>query len=146
MYVRLCVDELEDDTEKRHRRRLQAFCRARQCFPCGARTSRPNRLPYRPFIPGENRESDRRRHFGIDGEWGRIFFQPIGLPGSLAWDDFCVKFRTPLPLFTTSLIAQKSLASFLLREIERRGMSRIVTDIRTRIRIRPFLHTVLSHC
>ncbi len=53
----------------------------------------------RPFIPGGNGEPESRRLFGMDFEWGRIFLKHEVLPGSLAWDDFLMKIRTPLPLF-----------------------------------------------
>ncbi len=46
------------------------------------------------------------------GEWDRIFFQLVVLPGSLAWDDFRVKFRTPLPLFNYVLECTKESVKF----------------------------------
>ena len=93
------LDVLDDDIESDTEDGFKIFDGARRCFSGGVGSSRPDRQPPRPFITGVNGESDSRRHFGMYGEWGRIFFKPVLLPGSLAWDDFRVKFRTPLPLF-----------------------------------------------
>ena len=55
-----------------------------------------------------------RIHFGMDGEWGRFFFNPDAppIPGSLAWDDFREKFRVPFPLFKWILHAAKESGKF----------------------------------
>ncbi len=105
------LDALDDDSEIDTEDGFRVFdgaCR----LACGAGTSRPDRSAPRPFHPGENGEPDIRRHFGMDGEWGRIFFKPVVLPCSLAWDDFRVKFRTPFLLFHYILQCTKESGKF----------------------------------
>jgi len=106
------LDALDDDNESDTEDGFMIFDGARRCFLGGAGTSRPDRQAPRPFITGVDGESDIRRHFGMDGEWGRIFFIPVVLPGSLAWDDFRLKFRTPLPLFNYILECTKESGKF----------------------------------
>jgi hypothetical protein len=90
------------------------FDAARCCYHGGAGTSRLDRSAPRPWIFTSNWESEARRHFGMDGEWGRIFFRPgqVLLPTSLAWDDFRNKFRTPFPMFNLILERTRESGKF----------------------------------
>jgi hypothetical protein len=106
------LDALDDDSESDAEDGFKVFDNTPRCFSGGARTSRPNRSGPRPFIPSGNRESQCRRNFGMDGEWGRIFFKLEVFPGSLAWDDFRVKFCTPLPLINYILEWTKESGKF----------------------------------
>ncbi len=105
------VDALEDDSDSDTEVGFRVFEGARK-FAGGAGTPRPNRSAPRPFIPAANGQPQIRRHFGMAGEWGRIFFTPVVLPGSLAWDEFRSKFRTPLPLFNYILECTKESGKF----------------------------------
>ncbi len=68
------LDELDDDNESDTEDGFRVFDGDRQCFLGGEGTSRPNCLPPRPFITGENGEADCRRHFGMEGRMGSHFF------------------------------------------------------------------------
>jgi hypothetical protein len=60
-----------------------------------------DRAAPRPYLPSINGGPATRRHFGMDGEWGRVYFNPQAppRPGDRAWEDFRDKFRLPLPMF-----------------------------------------------
>ena len=102
---------------------FKVFDATRRCHPGGAGTPRPDRAAPRPWIPGLDGEPDCRRHFGMDGEWGRIFFKPglVLLPDSLAWDDFREKFRVPFPMFNWILDAVKESGKFSYQVPENGG-------------------------
>ena len=42
----------------------------------GARASRIDRAAPRPYLPSINGGPASRRHFGMDVEWGRVYFNP----------------------------------------------------------------------
>jgi hypothetical protein len=109
------LDVLDDDIESDTDDSFMVFDGVRRLAD-GAGTSHPDRSTPRPFLPGENGESDIRRHFEMDGEWGRIFFKPVVLQGSLAWDDFHVKFLTHFPLFNYITECTKESGKFLVKQ------------------------------
>ena len=45
-------------------------------LPCGARTCRMDHVAPRPYLPSINGGPATRRHLGMDGEWGRVYFNP----------------------------------------------------------------------
>jgi hypothetical protein len=108
----ISLDALDDDSDNDTEDGFKVFDGTRRCFSSGTGTSRPNRSAPRPFIPGGNGEPEIRRHFGMDGEWGRIFFKHEVLPGSLAWGDFRMKFRTPLSMFNYILVCSKESGKY----------------------------------
>ncbi len=108
------LDALDSDDSDSNDDGLKIFDETRSCHPGGARAVRFERNAPRPFIPSLNGEPDERRHFGMEGEWGRVFFRPglVLLPESLACDDFRNKFWTPIPMFKWILECTKESKKF----------------------------------
>ena len=77
------MDAQEDSSDSDSEDGFRVFDDVRLCHAGGAGTPRPDRAAPRPFLSSTNGEPDIRRHFGIDGEWGRVFFKPELIPTSL---------------------------------------------------------------
>ena len=69
-------------------------------LPSGARICRMDRAAPRPYFSSINGGPETRRHLGIEGEWGRVYFVPTAppRPGEQAWEDFRDEFRLSLPM------------------------------------------------
>jgi hypothetical protein len=77
------LDALDYDSESDTEDGFKVFDGARRCFSGGVGTSQLNRSAPLPFFHSGNGKFESRRHFGMDGEWGRIFFKHVVLHGSL---------------------------------------------------------------
>ena len=70
----IALDELDESSDDDSEDGFKIFDDARATHAGSAGTARFDRAAPRPFIPAANGVTEVRRHFGMDGEWGRIFF------------------------------------------------------------------------
>ena len=58
-------------------------------LPGGGGTGRMDRAAPLPYLPSINGGHATRRHFGMEGEWGRVYFNPTAAPrpGDQACED-----------------------------------------------------------
>ena len=94
----------------------------RPTFAGGRGTGRPNRAPPRPFHDNPDAPpNNKRRRDHWSSPWAKRFLLNRPLPGSLAWDEFRRKFRTPYPMFAWLLSEARASAKFPDETIRKAG-------------------------